>query len=334
MNNGSFGPHLLRQFLVIQTAHECCQFFRLQHSTLEQLINTPEYQLFTIDKKKGGKRVIEAPSASLKKVQRQINSCLQAYFHLYRLVGVHGFIAQFNAPRQRCPIALNAQHHVGKKVVFNLDLKDFFASISAQRIQAIFRSEPFAFPEEIAIALTLLCTYNGHLPTGAPSSPVLSNFVCLQLDRALLAYAAEHQLSYSRYADDLTFSANTYFTQGMQEDIKQLIVQHGFACNDKKLRIRTAQRKQTVTGLVVNERVNIDRRYIKKARAMLHDLSKNGLESAALKHFGRQTTNPALNTLFLNRLRASIAFIGQVRGAQDATYLKMKQAFQKASTGA
>jgi RNA-directed DNA polymerase len=93
--------------------------------------------------------------------------------------------------------------------------------------------------------------------------------------------------------------------------------------------LRTANRKQIVTGITVNEKVNVDRRLLKKTRAMLHDLQKNGLASAAQKHFEGSALNAQLKDLFLSRLRAYISFIGQVRGRQDTTYLKMKATFHQ-----
>ena len=108
-----------------------------------------------------------------------------------------------------------------------------------------------------------------------------------------------------------------------------MIVQNGFQINDKKFRLRTANRKQMVTGITVNEKVNVDRHFLKKTRAMLHDLQKNGPERAAQKHFEGSTLNAQLKDLFLSRLRGYISFIGQVRGQQDTTFLKMKSTFHQ-----
>jgi RNA-directed DNA polymerase len=214
-------------------------------------------------------------------------------------------------------------------VVLNLDLKDFFTSISASRVKALFLAKHFEFPEEIATALALLCSYRGQLPTGSPCSPVLSNFICLELDHSLQAFAQSNGLFYTRYADDLTFSSDRAIQQSMIEVLRQIIVKNGFQINDKKFRLRTANRKQIVTGITVNEKVNVDRRFLKKTRAMLHDLQKNGLEQAAQKHYGGSTLNAQLKDLFLSRLRGYISFIGQVRGQQDPTFLKMKTTFHQ-----
>jgi RNA-directed DNA polymerase len=103
----------------------------------------------------------------------------------------------------------------------------------------------------------------------------------------------------------------------------------GFQINEKKFRLRAANRRQVVTGLTVNGQVNVGRRFLKKTRAMLHDLKCNGLNAAAQKHFAVSTLEAVQKHLFLSRLKGYIDFIGQVRGKQDATYLKMHQTFQQ-----
>jgi RNA-directed DNA polymerase len=329
MNNGSFDPKSHNNLSAVQTAFELSQFFRLPIPELETLMNSPTYQHFTLEKKKGGQRHIQAPLGHLKSIQRKLNASLQVKYHALKPAYVHGFVINPNSANKQCNIALNASHHVCKKVVLNLDLKDFFSSISASRVKALFIAKHFAFPEEIATALALLCTYRGQLPTGSPCSPVLSNFICLDMDNSLQVFAQSNGLIYSRYADDLTFSSDQAIQQAMIEALRQIIVQNGFQTNDKKYRLHTANRKQMVTGITVNEKVNVDRRFLKKTRAMLHDLQKNGLELATQKHFEGRALNAQLKDLFLSRLRGYISFIGQVRGLQDSTFLKMKTTFQE-----
>jgi len=329
MNNGSFGPISHNNLSAVRTAFELSQFFRLPIAELEALINTPTYQHFTLEKKKGGQRHIQAPLGYLKSIQRKLNASLQVKYHALKPAYVHGFVINPNMETKQCHIALNANHHVGKKVLLNLDLKDFFSSISASRVKVLFSAEHFKFTDEIATALALLCTYKGHLPTGSPCSPVISNFICLELDTALQQFCSSRGMSYSRYADDLTFSSDQWIAPSTITEIKKVLTQHNFQINEKKFRLRTANRRQVVTGLTVNDQVNVDRRFLKKTRAMLHDLKCNGLDAAAQKHFASSTLHSAQKHLFLSRLRGYIDFIGQIRGKQDATYLKMIEAFQK-----
>jgi RNA-directed DNA polymerase len=329
MNNGSFGPISHHNLSAVRTAYELSQFFRLPITELEALINTPTYQHFTLEKKKGGRRQIQAPYGLLKRIQRQLNACLQVKYHALKPAYVHGFVINPTNDTKQCNIALNANHHVGKKVLINMDLKDFFSSISAQSVKALFISEHFQLSDEIATALALLCTYKGHLPTGSPCSPVLSNFICLELDAVLQEFCSSRGLIYSRYADDLTFSSDQLIAPTTISELKKLIVAHDFQINEKKWRLRAANRRQVVTGLTVNNQVNVDRRFLKKTRAMLHDLKCNGLNAAAQKHFATSELPADQKQLFLSRLIGYIDFIGQVKGKQDATYLKMKEDFQK-----
>jgi RNA-directed DNA polymerase len=225
-----------------------------------------------------------------------------------------------------CNIVENARMHVGKKHIWNIDLKDFFPSISAQRITALFTSPCFKYDEQIANALTLLTTCEGRLPTGAPTSPVLSNFVCRELDNHLCNYCNNNTLQFTRYADDLTFSSNTMITQETIQQIITIINENGFEINRKKLRLQSSYRRQTVTGLTVNEKVNVNRKLLKKIRAMQHDLNTNGLDIAARRHFKVNFDDISdLRHYFLNRLNGYIGFMGQVRGRGDEVYRKMKE---------
>ncbi|MDR2970614.1 MAG: reverse transcriptase family protein, partial [Bacteroidales bacterium] len=257
------------------------------------------------------------------------NYYLQAYYLWIKPEEVHGFVINPRYMEEHCNIVANAEVHTGKKHVLNIDLKDFFPSISARRIKALFSSPYFNYNEQIATALTLLTTYQAKLPTGAPTSPVLSNFVCLELDADLRSFCQENQLQFTRYADDLTFSSNTLIPQDTIQNIKQIIQKHGFEINEKKLRLQSSFRKQTVTGLTVNEKVNVDRKLLKKIRAMLHDLTTNGIEAATRRHFNlKEAATTKQRGIFIYRLEGYINFVGQVRGKYDTVYLKLMEPFE------
>jgi RNA-directed DNA polymerase len=137
-------------------------------------------------------------------------------------------------------------------------------------------------------------------------------------------------LQFTRYADDLTFSSNTHITQDTIEHIINLINENGFEINKKKLRLQPSNRKQTVTGLTVNEKVNIDRKLLKKIRAMIHDLTTNGIEAATKRHFKlKNEADAKLRMRFIYRLEGYINFVGQVRGKNDAVYRRLREPFNK-----
>ena len=322
---GNMSKHIFHALVLlsIESPIELSRFLNIPISHLEKTINKPDYKHYTVRKKRGGQRHIYAPEKQLKKIQKRLNYFLQAWYLWIKPEEVHGFVINPHYLGRYCNIAANAAIHTGKKQVLNIDLKDFFECISAKRIKSVFTSPYFNFNEHIAIALTLLTTYQAKLPTGAPTSPVLSNFVCLPLDAQLQTFCKENGLQYTRYADDLTFSADTDISYDTILDIILLIQKNGFSINVKKLRQQSSSRKQTVTGLTVNKKVNVDRKMLKKIRAMLHDLQTNGLEAATRRHFKLHTTADSdLQSCFMNRLDGYINFVGQIRGKEDAFYRK------------
>lgn len=315
------------RLLMIENSHDLlCFVGHIPIAPFEEILNEPNYTLYTLHKKNGGLRTIQIPEPRLKQIQRKINNSLQHYYLLTGSDVAFGFVKKKGGNPFCSGIARNAAKHAGQNVVLNLDLKDFFDSISAARIYRVFKSPLFQFSEEIATTLALLCTYERKLPTGAPTSPILSNFVCLQLDHELQEFASQNKLNYSRYADDLTFSSNERITDEMKSKLKEIIQSHRFEINPKKWRIRTKNQKQLVTGLVVNQKVNVDRKLIRKVRAMIHDLNANGIERATAKHFKNYLPgNLALQDKFIHRLTGYIDFIGQVRGREDGVYISLQK---------
>ena len=315
--------------LTIEKPIELSSFLKTPFFKLEETINNPTYKHYSIPKKKGGTREIFAPSKNLKSIQKRLNYFLQAYYLCIKPNEVHGFVVNPHYLGTYCNIVGNAKIHTKKKYVLNIDLKDFFPSISARQVKNIFISEYFNFNEQIANALTLLTTFEGKLPIGAPTSPVISNFICLQLDSDLKAFCINNALAFSRYADDLTFSSDNQITNDNLLDIINLIKKNKFEINEKKLRLKTSNRKQTVTGLTVNEKVNVDRKLLKKVRAMLHDLTTKGIDNATQRHFNlKEEIETKHKAKFIHRLEGYINFIGQVRGKNDSLYSKQKAIFE------
>lgn len=315
--------HLL--FLSIQSTHELCRFLNISARKLERLINEPSYQQYTIQKRSGGRRIIQAPSKELKQVQKKLNAALQTSYSMLRPMTTFGFCKN-EEEDFRSNIVKNAEPHIGMNYLLGLDLQDFFPGIPARKVKELFLGPLFQMPREIAILLTLLMTYEGKLPVGAPTSPVLSNFICLDLDENLAYFSTENQLNYTRYADDLSFSSDNYFDRNTIDAIKKAIQDQGFTINEKKFRIQTKNKKQVVTGLIVNEKVNVDRKYLKLVRAKIHSIQTLGLEAAANIHlkFPANLSNEDI-AHFQQQLQGQVNFIGQVRGAEDEVYLKMRR---------
>ncbi len=290
---------LSEQFLRIRTRADLAAFLEL---TLKQLgffafSGTNLYTRFSIQKKTpGAARSISAPANSLKAVQGRVALVLsEIYEEQNPPEAVHGF-------RIGRGTVSNAAPHVKHAVLLNVDLKDFFPSITAGRIRGLFKADPFGFPDEVADALTNIVCHEGSLPQGAPSSPVLSNYICKRMDKQLLAYANKHRVVYTRYADDLTFSSfnerafRRAFLAGdsaeiqIADAVRRILESNGFTVNKAKTRLATRSSRQLVTGILVNEKCNFTRDAYRELRVLLYNWKEYGCKVAAelyIKHAPR-----------------------------------------------
>lgn len=316
---------LKNEILSVKDFYDLQLFLKVDGRKLEDLINRPSYYTFDFPKKKGGHRKIQAPSADLLAVQKQLNHYFQAIYLLEKPKEVHGFINKPEGYEYCHSIISNAMPHTNKKHVLNMDLKEFFPSISAKRVRQILVKHIGFNDSKITDVLALLCTYQKSLPVGAPTSPVLSNFACLEMDKELADCCLTHTIDFTRYADDLTFSCNEYFSEAIIQSLRTIIGKYDFTINEKKFRLLSSKSKQTVTGIVVNKSVNVDRTYIRNIRAVLHHIKTEGLEEAAKKHYKVSTSNQFLQQKLLFKVKGQIDFVGQVRGKEDEIYLKMRE---------
>ncbi len=316
-------------FLSIEKAYELLRAIETDYVQFYECINSPKYEVFLIPKKKGAYRKICAPNDKLKTVQQRLNTFLQTYYYIIKPENVFGFVSNYS-DKLTCNIVDNAKQHCQKAFILNIDIKDFFPSIKAADVKKLFMSPVFGFNENISTALTLLTTFEGSLPAGAPTSPAISNFICLKLDFELSEYCKNNDLIFSRYADDLSFSTDDAFSPDNILDILEILKKYGFRHNAKKYRIRSKNSRQMVTGIVVNEKPNLKRSFIKKVRAMIHDADKNGILNASIKHFKlRESPTFEIQISFIRRLSGYLNFIGMVRGYDDYVYLKLKDDLTK-----
>lgn len=239
--------------------------FRLR-SSLAQLQSIPvSYARYSIPKRSGGQRTIDAPAAPLKALQRTILR------RLLKRLPCHPAATGFEPERS---IVTNAAPHVGAAVVVRMDLQDFFPSTTSARVRDYFQA--LGWDEPSCALLTDWCTLNGGLPQGAPTSPRLSNLVNYPLDVRLTALAERMHAVYTRYADDITFS---FAGEGRGPAtaiirLTKLVCQeYGYRLHLKrKLRIRRRHQSQRVTGLVVNDKVALPRETRRRIRAIEHHI--------------------------------------------------------------
>ena len=309
---------VLQYFLKLEKPSELSFILNTSDELIFSSIKSPIYNEFSIPKKNGKSRKIQSPSPDLKNIQKRLCYLLQEIYSRMQPAMVHGYVKSNFLEYPNKSIITNAKAHVGKKFVLNLDINDFFGSITYKHIFKLFRGSPFNFPEQLAAATSLLCTYNGKLPQGAPTSPVLSNLVFRKLDENIFNFCQAFNITYTRYADDLTFSTNepafgiTAMTT-FKNQIEKYLSVGNFKLNEEKICLRTDKQKQIVTGIKVNKKLNLDRTYKKQVRAMLHDCRKNGLEKAAEKYFMKWRPNEKVDPVkFLEILKGKLAFIESV----------------------
>lgn len=239
------------------------------------------YKQISIPKKTGGHRTLHIPSDDLKVIQRKIGKFVEKY---------HGdkVHACANAYIRGRGVVSNARPHLGCEVLIKLDLKDFFPSVSRAKLMKWlkFKQIPLELDGEnpdrlIERLLDIFCLDEG-LPQGAPSSPLLSNLALFDLDRALSAFAKNHGAKYTRYADDLTFSYDSEEKGRVRrtiDNVRQIVIKHGFELNDKKAKRKVLRRHQhqSVCGVTINSgRLSISRKKRRQIRAAKHQLTLNG----------------------------------------------------------
>ncbi|MBV6427933.1 MAG: hypothetical protein KIPDCIKN_02456 [Haliscomenobacter sp.] len=244
-----------RRFLDVQTVEQLAKILGKDPMKLAVLAALPQYREFDIPKKNGGKRHIEDPAPPLKKVQRKLNDFLQAVYFFHRTDNAFGFITNpVDDPSPR-HILTNAQAHLGCRWLLNVDMKDFFHLVSQERTEQLFEAPLFGFGEHVSTLLASLACYKGRLPMGAPTSPVISNLVSIPLDEDLNAFARERGWTYTRYADDMSFSSQTEIPPDAVQEIEAWVKAYDFELNPAKVKLfgPGSPNPKEVTGLHVGE---------------------------------------------------------------------------------
>lgn len=324
---------LITAFRKLRSKYDVADLLEVDFSTIVYLLYRPDrqtpYTKFHIPKKSGGYREISAPISSLKILQEKLAYVL--YLIYQPKVSVYGFCKDKS-------ILDNARLHVNKRLVLNIDLENFFPTIHLGRVIGLFESSAFAFSREVAILLAQICCYEGKLPQGAPTSPVISNLICYTLDNDLQKLAKDTNCLYTRYADDITFSTNlkefpsdilssshNIITCG--EKLTSIIKKNSFSINQSKVRLQKQYMRQEVTGLIVNNFVNISRKYIREVRTILYAWEKFGKEDAAKVYF--QLHNKSHKADLEDVIAGKIGFIKFIKSGKDPVYRKLRNKFHK-----
>jgi RNA-directed DNA polymerase len=292
------------------------------------------YRFQTVAKRSGGTRLLEVPEPHLMGLQKKL---------------LHGLLDAVPPHEAACGFARgrsvldHAAAHSGKAVLLTFDLKDFFSSVHAGRLHALFAA--LGCSHEVARLLTGLCTTatpepvlrrlrdqgainwqqaqhlrSAHLPQGAPTSPALANLCAFGLDLRLSALAAAFGADYSRYADDIVISGAAPLRAVLprvRSWVSRIVAEEGFALNASKSGVHASARQQRVCGIVVNEKPNLPRAEFDQLKAILHRCAQAGPAAQnrqAVPHWrqhlqGRVAWASQLNPVKAQRLQRLFAAI-------------------------
>lgn len=311
----------MKKFDEIKTRNELADFLDIERKELTYILYVKHvdnlYKSFDILKKSGGVRHIHAPQKKLLYIQKRLANALYEYQkeiweknHVTQNIS-HAFL-------QGKSFITNAEIHRNKRFVVNIDLENFFDSFHFGRVRGYFlRNSYFQMPLEVATIIAQLSCYQGKLPQGAPSSPIITNLICNIFDMRVLKLAKKYRFDYTRYVDDLTFSSNDInflkHKDSFFSDLDIEVTRAGFKINDKKTRIQYRDSRQEVTGLVVNQKLHVNREYYKKTRAMAHSLYKNGEYYIDGEELGT-----------INQLEGRFSFINQLEWYNNKKYKESK----------
>nr|WP_239032630.1 reverse transcriptase domain-containing protein [Leisingera sp. MMG026] len=285
------------------------------------------YSHFDISKRSGKSRTISAPDYRLKMLQQKLARSLSGLYSPRN--PVHGFVPDRS-------VRTNAETHLRRRFILNIDIQNFFPSITEARVQGLLTS--IGVDTNVAEIVARICSNNGCLPQGAPSSPVLSNMICFRLDKSLMRFSKEHRLLYTRYADDITLSSfqpPTSLFEGerpapgrlspekLHAELRMIFQNNGFELNPEKIHFADRNSRRIVTGIKVNEGLNVDRRYVRNVRSALFKVERSGLAAAQTElksRFGKSCK-------IQSHLQGKISWVGFVKGQSDPVFRGMAKRY-------
>lgn len=295
------------------------------------------YKQRPFQKRDGSYRTLAIPHSTLKQIQAKIAQQLAT---LYRPS------SRAFAYIQGRDIRGNAATHLRHRLIFTIDLVDFFDQINFGRVRGRLMAKPYNLSDAVATTIARLTVLDDKLPFGAPSSPIISNMICSALDAELASLGRETGSFYTRYADDIVFStqkgrfahqiATLAEMEGIQKvlpgtELEAIIQRHGFQINASKTRLKTRHDSQIICGVQVNEKLNVRRALRREIRALLHAWQKFGTEKVQ-KFWVEKYGNPAERD-FEASLRGKIEFMRYIRGENDEVIFSTVEQFNFLTSG-
>lgn len=266
------------------------------------------YKIYKIKKRNGKYRTIYEPNLILKQIQKQI---------LNNILNNKSISKYAKAYHKGIQLKDNAIPHINKEMILKLDIKDFFENISFLDIyNSCFPIE--YFPKSVGMILTYLCTYDNHLTQGSPTSAYISNLVMKEFDEELGNWCNLRNISYTRYSDDMTFSG-AFNPSELITKVRKMLYKLGLELNNDKIHIVYKSSSQNVTGIVVNEKMQVNVKYRNKIRQEIYYIKKFGLSS----HLKKCDINID-SKRYLNILYGRVLYVLQIN-ENDKEFIKYKQ---------
>jgi len=272
--------------MTVSSRSDLADFFGVKNKYINWVLYADKsasgYKKFTINKASGKIRTLHAVTKKLKKLQRIALDHLQADKRFQPTAYSHGFTQQKS-------IITNAAYHKRSKRIIKMDIKDFFPTIHFGRVQGMFMAPPFKFGKEAATVMAQMSCLDdgsGALPQGGVLSPYIANMMCRRMDKRLAAVARNHSCRFTRYADDLTFSTNCISDENIGKLVQEasaIVEAEHFIVNKEKTKVLTPKDRQVVTGIVVNDGLNVNRKYIRNLRAIIRNCEQFGIKSQIVK---------------------------------------------------
>lgn len=266
------------------------------------------YKVYKIKKRNGKYRTIYEPNSMLKQIQKQI---------LINILNNKSISKYAKAYHKGISLKDNAIPHINKKIILKLDIKNFFENISFLDVYNSCFSIEY-FPKSVGFILTYLCTYDNHLTQGSPTSAYISNLIMKEFDEEIGNWCNINDISYTRYSDDMTFSGN-FNPSELIIKIRKMLYKLGLELNNDKIHIVNKSQSQSVTGIIVNEKLQVNAKYRNKIRQGMYYIKKFGLKS----HLNKCNIN--INELkYLDKLYGRILYVLQINKF-DQEFLKYKK---------
>ena len=286
---------------------QLAQLLQIRRKLLFHLCRNTEnyYKSVSIKKRDGSARKLCVPDSLLKNVQREI---------LKKIVSKLSVSKYATAYHKGRMLVDNASPHCGKKYLLKMDLKDFFDNITFMKVyNCVFNT--FRYPKQIGVMLTQLCTKDDVLPQGAPTSPAISNLVMKSFDDTFGGWCQRHNLSYTRYCDDITVSGDTAL-YNVYLKAKSMLNKMGFEVNERKTHFVKNSDSQSVTGLTVNECVKVNPQYKKALRQELYYALKysavSSMQRSSMFEFAENESDETMVLRYINMLIGKTSYVLQI----------------------